>query len=124
MISSTAVNGRGYSLGLGSRAVRLKLRQMFFRPPAKPLQRLNQGTPQLRKRIFHFGRHDRMNSAVHKTVALQAAQRLGKHFLRDSADLALKRGIPHRAAGKNLDDEDRKSTRLNSSHVSISYAVF
>ena len=40
-----------------------------------------------------------------KTVALQAAQRLGKHFLRDSADLALKRGIPHRAARKNLDDE-------------------
>src|SRR5437763_17196341 len=67
---------------------------MFFRPPAKPLQRLNQGTPQLRKRMFHRRRHDRMNSAVHKTVALQAAQRLGKHFLRDSADLALKRGIP------------------------------
>src|SRR6266478_5841082 len=105
MISSTAVNGRGYSPGLGLQAVRLKLRQMFFRPPAKPLQRLNQGTPQLGKRIFHFRRHDRMNSASHKTVALQAAQRLGKHFLRDSADLAQKRGIPDRTAGKNLDDE-------------------
>src|SRR5262249_1908650 len=78
---------------------------MFFRPPAKPLKRLNQGTPQLRKRIFHFRRYDRMNSALHETVAFQAAQRLGKHFLRDSADLALKRGIPHRAARKNLDDE-------------------
>src|SRR5947209_14827999 len=29
-----------------------------------------------------------------------------------------------RAVRKNRDDEDRKSTRLNSSHANISYAVF
>src|SRR5690625_6867948 len=29
-----------------------------------------------------------------------------------------------RAAARELDTEDRKSTRLNSSHVAISYAVF
>src|SRR3712207_8487556 len=28
------------------------------------------------------------------------------------------------AAGELVDDEDRKSTRLNSSHANISYAVF
>src|SRR5690349_23770893 len=34
------------------------------------------------------------------------------------ADRAIRRSRPHRA------DADRKSTRLNSSHVEISYAVF
>src|SRR3712207_8274097 len=31
---------------------------------------------------------------------------------------------PRGLAGAALDDEDRKSTRLNSSHANISYAVF
>src|SRR5699024_11827268 len=51
-------------------------------------------------------------------------------------DRAALRGLPHLAAagglrrfpavigGKIIADQDRKSTRLNSSHVSISYAVF
>src|SRR6266700_7281929 len=35
------------------------------------------------------------------------------------------RGWPHpRGAGRRLPEPDRKSTRLNSSHVKISYAVF
>lgn len=46
-----------------------------------------------------------MHCALHQAVALQAAQGLGEHFLRNPADLALKRGVTHRAAGKNLDDE-------------------
>src|SRR5437667_12699815 len=41
---------------------------------------------------------------------------------------ALQRFLPHRAhrhAGQRRDErEDRKSTRLNSSHITISYAVF
>src|SRR5215510_12283419 len=32
--------------------------------------------------------------------------------------------LPERVAGSNLISRDRKSTRLNSSHVAISYAVF
>jgi hypothetical protein len=46
-----------------------------------------------------------MHSALHEPIALEAAQGLGEHFLRNPADLALKRGVTHRAAGKNLDDE-------------------
>jgi hypothetical protein len=30
-----------------------------------------------------------MNGALHQTVALEAAQRLGQHFLRNTPDLAL-----------------------------------
>jgi hypothetical protein len=89
----------------GPRAVRLKLPEMFFRPTTKSLERLDQRASQLRKRIFYFGRHDRMHHALHQAVALEAAQGLGEHFLRNSADLALKRSVTHGAAGKNLDNE-------------------
>src|SRR5207249_10378373 len=34
------------------------------------------------------------------------------------------RGMPQVEVTFDVDDKDRKSTRLNSSHVSISYAVF
>src|SRR3712207_8070065 len=33
-------------------------------------------------------------------------------------------GLPRRPGSARLGDEDRKSTRLNSSHANISYAVF
>src|SRR5215510_7386488 len=46
-----------------------------------------------------------MNSALHQAVAVEAAQGLGEHFLRNPADLALKRGVPHGAARENLDHE-------------------
>ena len=78
---------------------------MFFRPTTKSLERLDQRASQLRKRIFYFRRHNRMHCALHQAVALEAAQGLGEHFLRNPANLALKRGVTHRAAGKNLDDE-------------------
>src|SRR3712207_7002463 len=41
----------------------------------------------------------------------------------DHVDLVLLEEPAH-AAGQRLDDLDRKSTRLNSSHANISYAVF
>jgi hypothetical protein len=44
-----------------------------------------------------------MHCALDEAVALEAAQSLGEHFLRDPSDLALKGSIAHRAAGKNLD---------------------
>ncbi len=46
-----------------------------------------------------------MDLALHETVALQAAQRLGQHFLGNAADLALQRGVPHGALGQNLNDQ-------------------
>ena len=46
-----------------------------------------------------------MNGALHQTVALEAAQRLGQHFLRNTPDLALERSITHRSARQNLDNE-------------------
>src|SRR3712207_8620082 len=51
----------------------------------------------------------------------------GRTLLDDCADLLLRplgdlgEGAPARAVGR---DGDRKSTRLNSSHANISYAVF
>jgi hypothetical protein len=44
-----------------------------------------------------------MYHALDEAIAFEAAQRLGEHFLRDPADLTLKRSVTHRAAGKNLD---------------------
>jgi len=46
-----------------------------------------------------------VDGALHQSVALEAAQGLGEHFLRNPADHALKRGVTHGATGKNLDDE-------------------
>ena len=46
-----------------------------------------------------------MHCALHQAIAFEAAKRLGEHFLRNPADLALKRSVTHRAAGKNLDGE-------------------
>jgi hypothetical protein len=46
-----------------------------------------------------------MNGALHQAVALEAAQGLRQHFLRNAADLALQCGVAHRPARENLDDE-------------------
>src|SRR5690625_5308152 len=49
---------------------------------------------------------------------------LEKYKLKDlKTSVAIKAGIPLELAGR-LSGEDRKSTRLNSSHVASSYAVF
>src|SRR5690606_40254460 len=52
----------------------------------------------------------------HRAAAVRAARGEG-------VDGALER-VEHAAAAVGLHGEDRKSTRLNSSHVKISYAVF
>src|SRR5690554_7686410 len=41
-----------------------------------------------------------------------------------AGDIAAAIGLKNVTTGDTLCDEDRKSTRLNSSHVRISYAVF
>jgi len=71
------------------RAIRLKLSQMFFRPATKRMQWFNQSPAQSRERVLHLRRHNRMNGALHQAVALEAAQRLREHFLRNAPDLAL-----------------------------------
>src|SRR3989442_8646529 len=50
------------------------------------------------------------------------ARRRGPGLGRHSADAA--NGARHERDGCNRSETDRKSTRLNSSHVRISYAVF
>src|SRR5256885_8424240 len=47
-----------------------------------------------------------------------------QHRPRDGADGEEKRGAPRPALRELEVDRDRKSTRLNSSHLVISYAVF
>jgi hypothetical protein len=42
---------------------------------------------------------------LHQTVALEAPQGLGKHFLRNASDFPLQRRVTHRPARENLDDE-------------------
>ena len=46
-----------------------------------------------------------MDRALHEAVALQAAQGLRQHFLRNSTDLALERGVTHGALSQNLNNE-------------------
>src|SRR5689334_24518750 len=66
--------------------------------------------------IYTLSLHDALPiSRVH--VPARGVQRL-RHTHRDPLDDG------HRRRGHALPDEDRKSTRLNSSHSSISYAVF
>jgi hypothetical protein len=48
-----------------------------------------------------------MNGALHQTVALEAPQGLGKHFLRNASDFPLQRRVTHRPARENLDNEGR-----------------
>ena len=98
---------RGYSSDLRPRAIRLKFSQVFFRPAAKRVQRLNQGPAQSREGVFHFRRHDWMHFALHEAIALEAAQSLGEHLLRNPADRALEFGITHRSARQDLNNERR-----------------
>ncbi len=46
-----------------------------------------------------------MHFTLDQTIALQAAQSLGQHFLRDAADGALELGITPRPARQDLNDE-------------------
>lgn len=52
-----------------------------------------------------------MHFALHQAIALQAAQSLREHFLRDAADGALKLCITHRPARQDLNDQRRPFIR-------------
>src|SRR5699024_12799928 len=61
--------------------------------------------------IYTLSLHDALPILVRKLVSMPPSQR------------AFTKCMPQRSASSRM-DSDRKSTRLNSSHVSISYAVF
>src|SRR5699024_11616299 len=64
---------------------------------------------------------EKTNEKIHVADILFSAPRVS-HYLSKKRGIALT--IEAMAARRALTIEDRKSTRLNSSHVSISYAVF
>ena len=57
-----------------------------------------------------------MNGALHQAVALEAAQGLGEHFLRNASDFALQRRITHRPARENLDNQSGPFIRNSVEH--------
>ena len=57
-----------------------------------------------------------MNGALHQPVALEAAQGLGKHFLRNASDFTLQRRVTDRSARENLDDESGPFIRDSVEH--------
>src|SRR5439155_20354410 len=74
------------------------------------------------------GDHLQRNRLIELQVTCEAHQRRGPTpvhglELEQTAQIVARSGI-HRVASRGGCIEDRKSTRLNSSHVAISYAVF
>src|SRR5690606_41881687 len=74
--------------------------------------RMDRGVP------GHFQRAEVLFHAAVVAGDLQVA----RNQVRVQGDVVA--GRDRDVAGTGIDDEDRKSTRLNSSHVKISYAVF
>ena len=70
-------------------SVLLQFRQMSFRPSAKRVQRIDQRASEASERVFDFRRDDRMNFAQDQAVALQAAECLREHLLRNLTDFPL-----------------------------------
>src|SRR5688572_31786981 len=68
-------------------------------------------------------RHD---EAAHRARVGRAAQEhlAGRQLQAALGDVLERRRVVRRRGREQLDLEDRKSTRLNSSHSQISYAVF
>jgi hypothetical protein len=59
-----------------------------------------------------------MNGALHQTVALEAPQGLGKHFLRNASNFSLQRRVTHCPASENLDNESGPFIRDSIQHQS------
>src|SRR5438477_9771212 len=80
--------------------------------------------PSLRSRPSSEHHQAHANGAVGTGILkLARAQKLRVHFVAiDRLESALSEVVL--GGFKTIDREDRKSTRLNSSHMSISYAVF
>src|SRR3712207_8513129 len=96
---------------------------MIRRPPRStlfPYTTLFRSRPRVVDRPQQLARLDVHDGDV---VAARGAQRdlRGRELLRAPRHVAAVGALPQVAGG---DEEDRKSTRLNSSHANISYAVF
>src|SRR5699024_12690999 len=77
--------------------------------------------------LFRSRPHRRLHGAGADLRAhlVQRRDPRGRDLIRDPRHLSgLPDGRPRRSPAAGARVEDRKSTRLNSSHVSISYAVF
>ena len=70
-------------------SVLLQFRQMSFRPSAKRVQRIDQRASEASERVFDSRRDDRVNFAQDQAVALQAAECLREHLLRNPTDFPL-----------------------------------
>src|SRR5690606_41209019 len=74
--------------------------------------------------------HDLIFAVVHAEAEkrrkrrIQQAERVRKALLPEQVDRVWRGAIPGAACEAERGCQDRKSTRLNSSHVKISYAVF
>src|SRR3712207_9045626 len=69
--------------------------------------------------IYTLSLHDALPISLRGAVPQRVARRVA---LQPSAHLAV--DVPHQAVLRGAGAVDRKSTRLNSSHANISYAVF
>src|SRR5699024_12381368 len=89
------------------------------RPPRLPYTTLfrSRRMAEAARKPVHFDGQS-LEITVSIGLALQNADATAESLIRD-ADVAL-----YRAKESGRNQVDRKSTRLNSSHVSISYAVF
>src|SRR3712207_8005679 len=74
--------------------------------------------------LFRSGNAARDGSEGTRTRRGHRDRRLDEHVHRAHGPHGGRQGILHGRAGGRLLDQDRKSTRLNSSHANISYAVF
>src|SRR5438034_6459616 len=83
---------------------------MLLPPPRSTLFPYTTLFRSLQQRASHHGRRAR----VSRPAAGRAVRRWRLHDCR----------APEAATAERLDPQDRKSTRLNSSHTVISYAVF
>src|SRR5207302_10048039 len=70
------------------------------------------------ERWGHVPRHWRLGEAAEATVPGDADRLVG------ALDALLENAVAHTGPTRRSASPDRKSTRLNSSHVKISYAVF
>ena len=78
---------------------------MSFRPSAKHLQWIDQRAPEPGERVFHFRRDDRVDLAHDQAVALETAERLREHLLRDAANGSAQFRIAPGSVRQDLDDE-------------------
>src|SRR5690606_41865664 len=100
-------------------------------PAPHPLPALFPYTTLFRSNLRHAPNHHVFDGIrVDRRAPNELAQRLREQLLRMNpaerplASLAAPAGRTHRVDDVCGSHEDRKSTRLNSSHVKISYAVF